>query len=280
VLKRYWQILKNHPRPIKFVSAKLLMKTNLSKLLFIKQKDFTLRFYPTSFTANLWIDPEIRAEDDTFIRKLLSKGDVAVDVGANIGTTVLAASRCVGASGKVYAFEAHPRTFNYLKGNIALNKIKNVQPINTAVGNSVGTVFFSDTKRDDMNSVVNYNSGVEVSIDKLDHLIPEDEDIALLKIDVEGYEKFVLLGAEELLERTACVYFEVYEKHFSEHHYSSRDIINFLKERGFSIFNIHFNDGISLLPTPHDYVAGQCENLLAVKSVEGLLQKANFNLLD
>lgn len=220
----------------------------------------------------------MRSDDDSVIRALLCDSDVVVDVGANIGTTALAASRAVGDGGKVYAIEAHPRTFQYLASNIALNGAHNIQAIHTAVGNNAGMVFFSDTKRDDMNSVVTYNSGVQVSIDTLDRLIPAVEKIELLKIDVEGYEKFVLQGAEELLKRTSCVYIEVFEKHFLEHHYSSQDIISFLECRQFSVFRMQNDKGISLLPIPKDYVAENCENLLAVKSVMELLERSSFHL--
>jgi FkbM family methyltransferase len=277
-VKPYLAILRKHRHPIKFVLSKLLMKMHCSRFLTIRQNGYILKFYPTSFSANLWIDPQMRAEDDQAIRALLRDGDVVIDVGANIGTTVLTASKAVGDTGWVYAFEAHPRTFNYLKGNIELNRVKNVFLYNTAVGDKRGTVYFSDTRWDDMNGVVSQDSGIEVPIDKLDELIPFESEVALLKVDVEGYEKFVLEGANELLKRTACVYFEVYDKHFAEHHYSSQTLIAFLQVRGFTVFRLHIADGVSLMPLTPEFEAEECVNLLAVRSVEQLLEKSRLRL--
>src|SRR5882762_3283893 len=49
---------------------------------------------------------------------ILKKGDCFLDLGANIGYFSLIASRCVGPSGKVYAFEPTPKTIDKLKRNI------------------------------------------------------------------------------------------------------------------------------------------------------------------
>ena len=59
-----------------------------------------------------------------------------VDVGANIGTTTLAAADAVGADGTVIAFEPHPRTFRDLADNVALNHalVQRISLIAAAVG--------------------------------------------------------------------------------------------------------------------------------------------------
>jgi len=65
-----------------------------------------------------------------FLRKHLKPGDVFIDVGANIGFYSLAASGCVGNSGKVIAIEADPATFKLLANNVKLNGMDNVVPAN------------------------------------------------------------------------------------------------------------------------------------------------------
>ena len=47
-------------------------------------------------------------------QKVLRKGDVCVDVGANVGFMTLLAAGLVGPAGKVYAFEAMPPTVEVL----------------------------------------------------------------------------------------------------------------------------------------------------------------------
>ncbi|TMD30056.1 MAG: FkbM family methyltransferase [Chloroflexi bacterium] len=58
-----------------------------------------------------------------------------MDLGANIGLTALAAFSAVGPSGHVHAFEPHPRIFDFLVGNIELNRAETVvTPYNLALG--------------------------------------------------------------------------------------------------------------------------------------------------
>jgi FkbM family methyltransferase len=68
-----------------------------------------------------------------FISSVLKPGDVFIDVGANIGYFTMLAAKCVGASGKVYAIEASPSTYDLLIANLRLNEVKNVEAINMAV---------------------------------------------------------------------------------------------------------------------------------------------------
>src|SRR3954447_5078874 len=55
------------------------------------------------------------------IRRVLRPGDHFVDCGANIGYFTLAAAACVGASGRVDAFEPDPLNRARLEANLAAN---------------------------------------------------------------------------------------------------------------------------------------------------------------
>ena len=50
--------------------------------------------------------------------RLTQPGELAVDVGANIGYMSSILAKRVGSSGSVYAFEAHPEIFKELKHNV------------------------------------------------------------------------------------------------------------------------------------------------------------------
>src|SRR5262245_58921880 len=121
-------------RPIRFLFSKLIQKTPLWKLsqLMIKRDGYRLRFFPTSLSASLWTYPAERHDDEVIIKSLLRPGDIFIDVGANVGTHSLAAATVVG-NGHVYAVEAHPVTFHYLKKNIELNPFSNITLYNYAV---------------------------------------------------------------------------------------------------------------------------------------------------
>ena len=71
-------------------------------------------------------------------KKILKKGNVVLDVGANIGLTAIRASKMIGPKGKVYAIEAMPSTIEILKFNILLNKLKNVICFNEALADYIG----------------------------------------------------------------------------------------------------------------------------------------------
>jgi len=186
-------------------TARNLMKLRLSSLFRIRQEGFFLKFYPSSMSRVLWVEQylsqESYKEEQQFFRAYLRPNDVVIDVGANIGFFTLISSMLVGKYGRVYAIEAHPRIYKYLQGNIALNGIENVRTFNVALGNRNGVVTFSDGKSDDTNLVITNDSGITVPIRRLDEIEIENDSVSLLKIDVEGYEKFVIEGGEYLLQK-------------------------------------------------------------------------------
>ena len=72
-------------------------------------------------------------------RKVVKKGDVVVDIGANMGYFTLLASRLVGREGKIYAFEPEPVNYGLLVKNIGINGYKNIVPVQKAVSDRTGT---------------------------------------------------------------------------------------------------------------------------------------------
>jgi FkbM family methyltransferase len=239
---------------LRFLASRALWATRLSSLFTMQTAcGYKLRFYPTAVSATMWCNPQFYAKDEQLLGEQLGTGDTFVDVGANIGTLTLAASRLVGPSGRVFAIEAHPRTVRYLRGNVRLNSASNVTVLHAAVGDHVGTVKFSNRRSDDQNSIA--SSGIEVPLATLDSMIigllPPASRIRLLKIDVEGFELFALRGADRVLERTDAVYFESWENHFQRFGYSTKDLLTLLRAHGFDC-------GVD-----DDHRSDNCENLLA-----------------
>jgi FkbM family methyltransferase len=136
-------------------------------------------------------------EEMSFLLHYLTNKDTFLDIGANVGAYTLLASgekKC-----KSIAIEPIPSTFKYLKRNIELNKLNDkVILYSIGVSNENGTLHFTNNK-DSMNHVVQKEtlSTVKVNVSTIDELIIEP--VCFIKIDVEGYEKFVLSGAKRVL---------------------------------------------------------------------------------
>lgn len=273
-MKNYWAIVRGHPRPARFVAARLMMATGTCRYLTIQQVGFRLRFHPANLSSQLWIDPHGRDEALTFFREYLKPGDVVVDVGANIGDTVLAAAVQVTARGRVIGVEPHPRTFAFLRENVALNRMANVTILNVAAGAERGRVRFSDDRRDDMNRVD--GGSLEVPVERLDDLLPHPTDIALMKVDVEGYEKFVFAGAPSALRLTRCIHFEVSSLHFARFGYATSDLLTMLEGAGFALFR--HPGGKRLVRIGTDYDTERFENLLAVRDVADFMRRTGWAL--
>lgn len=141
------------------------------------------------------------------VQTVLKPGDTAIDAGANIGVITLLAAQCVGASGHVISIEPHPQTAQRLRENIALNQFENTKVIESALGEKIGTgVLYLDDQWQDSGgaSLINdmERSCIEtpISIQTIDSLqIPNP--IALIKMDVEGYELEVIKGGANVLSQ-------------------------------------------------------------------------------
>jgi FkbM family methyltransferase len=252
------------------------MASGLCRFFKIQQNGYCVHFYPTSLSAQLWVSPEDRFDDELFFRRYLQDKDNAIDIGANIGTLTLVAAAIVGKEGKIYSIEAHPMTYKYLLGNMELNNSSNIEALNYAVGETSKKIGFSDLYSDDRNQVSIDGKGIQISMVKLDELLTIDREINLLKIDVEGYEKFVFEGASSILDRTQCIYFESWETHCRIFGYSTIDIIDLLKKKGFQCFKFDCDNTIAELQD--GYISEECENLIALKNVHNFITRTNYSL--
>ena len=137
--------------------------------------------------------------DMAFVLHVLRRGEGFLDVGANVGSyTVLAAG---GAEALVTSVEPIPRTFAHLQQNVALNGLSGtVTAWQGGLSDSVGVLRFT-TNLDAVNHVLREGEreqAVEVPVRTLDDLVGLNIP-TLIKIDVEGYERPVLMGATRTL---------------------------------------------------------------------------------
>jgi FkbM family methyltransferase len=164
-----------------------------------------------------------------------------IDVGAASGCLSL-----FNALSKfpIYSFEPNKEAFHELIMNVYNNNC------NTACYNIGLGERFSETYLDvhpelwgyGYNKVSNSITDHKIELYPLDSIIPFNTKITHVKIDVEGYELYVLKGMKRILEQKPILYLEMIEKNFSQFGYSSVELLNFLKEYGYNYFQIDENN--------------------------------------
>ena len=199
------------------------------------------------------------------------EGDTFVDCGAHLGTLSITASKKVGLKGRVIAIEPTPATFSFLKQNIEDNGCHNVSLHKLAVGDKIKSAMFRTSYISDMNHI-DKKGNVEVQMTTLDHLLKNEKEITLLKLDVEGEELSALTGARNILSRVSAVYFESAPETLKRMGYTLSDIMDYLAEFGFKVYRQ--DDDFSIFEIGKEYETKQrYEDLIALKEVEFYLKR-------
>jgi FkbM family methyltransferase len=139
----------------------------------------------------------------------LKPGMTIIDIGANIGYYTLLEAKMVGNSGKVYAIEPEPANFERLKNNIALNKYTNIQSYNMAAGDTNGTKTLYQSESPNLHNLLgengtngpnkSYIGTLDVQAVNLDTFLKDKQPPDLVRMDVEGYEYYVIEGMKKTL---------------------------------------------------------------------------------
>ena len=146
--------------------------------------------------------------DMMFPLHFLRECDLFLDIGANVGSYTVLASGVARATS--WAFEPDPDTVEYLKRNIAVNRLKGLVKISEcALGATYGRVPFT-IGLDTVNKVVTAdNKNVRIVCqEQLDTVIGGSQP-TMIKIDVEGYEEEVLRGARKVLANASLKVIEL-----------------------------------------------------------------------
>lgn len=178
------------------------------------------------------------------LNSYIKKGDVIFDVGANNGHTSLVFSQQIGNDGKIYSFE--PDNINYKRAekNIQLNNVKNIQLLKYGIGSKSEKLklFNIDESNLGMNRIMKDDSKYsyqEIDVISLDNFISSNNinKLNIIKIDVEGFEKEVLLGAENTIRQfKPIIYIEVNNNFLKEHQTSASEIYNFFKSISYTLY--------------------------------------------
>lgn len=201
------------------------------------------------------------------LSSVVGAGDVCVDVGAAAGIYTAALARLVGPTGQVHSIEplsiAHPAWRWILR----ISGCPNVREYQLALGTEPGTGVMSVPRGRWMpvtgrsflaagstglgsNAEFASSQDVPVSVDTFDGLMARIgvSRLNFIKIDVEGAELRVLHGAEaSISEFRPAILAEIEARHTARYEYSPEDLVDWLRERGYSMFT--WQDGWKETPT-------------------------------
>jgi len=140
------------------------------------------------------------------VRAEIAAGDVVLDIGANIGYYTLIFAKCVGAKGRVFAFEPEPGNFALLQENVSANGYHNVTLSRLAVSDRAGRgrLYVDAGNAGDCRIYDSQDNrpSIEIETTRLDDYFESPpERIDLIKMDIQGAEPAALGGMHGLLER-------------------------------------------------------------------------------
>lgn len=190
-------------RMLRWQVASRLIRNPIS-LPFVESTRLLVTRGMTGATGN-WYCGLHEVEEMGFVLHCLRDEDTFVDVGANVGSYSVLAAGAVGA--RVVAVEPIPSTFNALETNIGINGIQDrVQAHCAGLSDQQSEIRFTSTL-DTVNHVLaegETGPSISVPVLSMDELLGDTEP-SLIKIDVEGHEKSVLMGARRSLSRPSLL---------------------------------------------------------------------------
>lgn len=162
-----------------------------------------LKLSPIALSKNQQYD----IQTEKILKRCLKADSNCIDVGCFKGE-ILDLMLKYAPRGQHFACEPIPAQFEYLQKKYANQP--NCTLLNYAASKQTGTSSFnyvvsnppySGLVKRDYDKAEEQDTSIEVKTDLLDNLIPEELRIDLIKIDVEGAERWVLEGAHALISR-------------------------------------------------------------------------------
>ena len=175
--------------------------------------------------------------------KSLNLEGTYVDVGAHHGNHTIFFDKFCNSE-KVISIEGNPFNFNYLKENTTLNNcncllyndiISDKQGETLTMGYSLGNTGMSHVIFDINKQNKNLRK-ITNTTNTLDNILKNEEKISLIKLDIENYEYFTLLGGENIISKHHPVI--VIELHKRNPYYN--EIVDFLKKYNYKTNNRNY----------------------------------------
>jgi FkbM family methyltransferase len=203
------------------------------------------------------------------LKSAISLGMTVVEAGAHLGYVTLQASRAVGPSGHVFAFEANPRAVPLLERNLTANALnERVTVVPMALADVPGRHAFFLSGGGDTSSLhepEGASEQIEVTMTALDGWLDPTVRVDVVKLDIEGGEPAALRGMRETLERAGpdlVVFAECNPSMLERSGSSINELIEILREQGLDVRWIDESQGstrpLDDMDLSHGYVNLHC----------------------
>jgi FkbM family methyltransferase len=251
------------------------MKTKFEVNLYqTKKKDFKSAFHTNSLMFALF--PNDNAVSSAIIEgwqyefymfefleknQIETTGKTIVDIGANNGNFAVDFAHLVGDTGCVHSFEPQRIVYYQLCGNVFMNGLDNVYCHNVALGDTEGFTYIETPNYHDKGPVNFGDVKISSAGDQI-RLVPLDsydfKDVVFIKMDVQGYEGFVLEGAKKTIEKHRPYLFVEFEDHLlKEVGISEAELQAKIESMGYVVKR--FQEGI-----PYQTVSGKCLDCVCI----------------
>ena len=175
--------------------------------------------------------------------------DVLIDVGSNKGQFSILHNNYFPKA-QIYSFEPQKQFLN-LQKKILPDRTKYY---NLCLGHKNSTTFLNITKKKDSSSILNPKylkksvykvvQKVEVKVKKFDDLLSlSSKKKTIMKLDVQGYEKQVLLGASKNLKKIDYILIELSSSGIYKKQSTKKNIVSYLKKKKFFLLK-ELNKGL------------------------------------
>lgn len=187
------------------ITKELVIKDEITEVQGVK---FYVPFYSIDLIQRVLVETGLFFEQRDILEplnKYLNEESIVFDAGANIGNHTLYWAKKTGVK-KVYAFEPVDKTFDILEKNISLNNLENTNKViinHVGLGKFIGKASVVNYDLDNIGATqIKMDTNGNLNVITLDGYVKNnftEDRIDFLKIDVEGFEYDLLLGAKDVL---------------------------------------------------------------------------------
>ncbi|MBV6644208.1 MAG: FkbM family methyltransferase [Cyclobacteriaceae bacterium] len=232
---------------------KQLQKYKNIKIWHLKYRNLSLSYDVSNLYAKGWFYPRYDngkihepMATDVFIDHIKNNSQV-LDIGGHLGYFSCIAGK-LAINGKVHVFEVDPNCINFIKKNLTINNLDNVEINNCAVANSGGTVKIPKNENPNPELVINSTSSddyIEVETKIIDDFLTQNNFTPdFIKIDIEGAEGMALEGMKNTLANSSpTLLIEIHVNNLQTNfHTDYKEVLKLLLKYGYTLEEIEHRE--------------------------------------